>query len=138
MSDVNSNFDKMDSLFFTTSNKGQRLLVINEQIYRCNKKTSNKKYWVCVVSGCSISVHTDKNDMYLCGGKIDHDHEPNSDLIRTICLRQKMKERVLKELTPIHVIYEEETAKDALNERTVATYPMNQEICEYRLIRLYY
>ena len=38
MSDVNSNFDKMDSLFFTTSNKGHRLLVMNEQIYRCNKK----------------------------------------------------------------------------------------------------
>ena len=128
----------MDSLFFTTSNKGQRLLVMNEQIYRCNKTTSNKKYWVCAVSGCSISVHTDENDMYLCGSKIDHDHEPNSDLIRTICLRQKMKERVLKELTPINITHEEETAKAALNERTAAIVPTSQEICEYRLIKLYY
>lgn len=128
----------MDSLFFTTSNKGQRLLVMNEQIYRCNKKTSNKKYWICAVSGCSMSVHTDENDMYLFGGKADHGHEPNSDLIQTICLRQKMKERVLKELTPINVIYEEETAKATVNERTVATFPTSQEICEYRLIKLYY
>ena len=87
-----------------------------------------------MVSGCSMFVHTDENDMYLCGGKFDH--EPNSDLIRIICLRQKMKNRVLNELTPINVIYEEETVKAALNERIVATFPTSQEIYEYRVNRI--
>ena len=89
-----------------------------------------------MVSVCSMSVHTDENDMYLCGGKFDH--EPNSDLVRTICLCQKMKDRILKELTSINVIYDEETAKATINERTDATFPTSHKICEYRLIELYY
>ena len=63
------------------SNKGQRLLAIYGNIDRCNKKTPRKQYWKCVVCGCTMYVQTDENYVYLCGGKSDHDHEPNSDLI---------------------------------------------------------
>ncbi|CAF4224847.1 unnamed protein product [Rotaria sordida] len=54
-------------------------------------------------------------------GKCDHDHESNLDLIRTTCLPQIMKERVLNELTTIDVIYEEEMAKLALSAAGVVT-----------------
>ena len=50
---------------FMTSNKGQRLLVLNEHVYRWIKKTAGKKYWICMISGCSITVHTNEDDIYV-------------------------------------------------------------------------
>lgn len=61
--------------------------------------------------------------MYLCGGRVEHDHEPNHDLIQITRIRQKMKERVLNELTPVGVIYEEEIMKASLNDSVLATFP---------------
>ena len=116
---------------FMTSNKGQRLLVLNEHVYRCNKKTAEKKYWVCMISGCSVTVHTSEDDSYLRGGKSLHDHESSSDFIETTRLRHQMKQRALNELTPINIIYEEEIAKASLNISALATFPTNQEICEW-------
>lgn len=36
-----------------TLNKGQPLLVMKNYVYKCNKKTTKKKYWTCTASGCS-------------------------------------------------------------------------------------
>ena len=84
MSDPMDTSTKVDSnTSFITSNKARRLLVLNENVYRCNKKTARKKYWKCIVSCCTMSVHTDENDVYICGGKTNHDHQPNSDLVQT-------------------------------------------------------
>lgn len=128
---MDTSTDVNNNMSFIKSNKGQRLLAINGNVYRCNKKTPRKKYWKCVVRGCTMSVHTDENDVYLCGGKSDHDHEPNSDLIQAKRLRQQMKQRVLNELTPIAMIYEEETAKSSVDRTVLATFPTNQEICKF-------
>ncbi|CAF1523234.1 unnamed protein product [Rotaria magnacalcarata] len=87
---VNTN----NNISFIPLNNGQRLLAMNEYLYGCNKKSVQKKYWKCIVNGCTMHIHTDDNDIYLCSGKVDHDHEPNSDLIRTTRLRQQMKQRV--------------------------------------------
>ncbi|CAF4155088.1 unnamed protein product [Rotaria magnacalcarata] len=65
-----STFDANENLSFIKSNKGQPLLVMNEQLYKCNKKTARKKYWICIVNGCSMVVHTDENDVYLYGETI--------------------------------------------------------------------
>ncbi len=124
--DTSTNVDS--NISFIMSNKAQRLLVLNENVYRCNKKTARKKYWKCVVPGCIMSVHTDENDVYICGGKTDHDHQPNSDLIQTTRLRQEMKQRAVNELTPIAVIYEEETAKASVDRAVLAAFPTNREI----------
>lgn len=124
--DLPSNADS--TISFVTSNKGQKLLVMNENVYKCNKKTERKKYWKCVVVGCMLSVHTDANDLYICGGNSDHDHQPNFDLIQAKNLRQQMKQRVLKESTSISVIYEEETAKAPIDRSVLAAFPTNQEI----------
>lgn len=121
-----SDFDS--NISFITSNKGQRLLVTNENIYQCNKKTERKKYWKCVVVGCVMSIHTNENDSYLCGGKTNHDHQPHSDLIQAKNLHQQMKQRVSNEMTSISVIYEEETAKTTIDRSVLAAFPTNQEI----------
>ena len=104
------------TLSFITSNKGQRLLIRSDQVYRCNKKTDRKKYCKCIMIGCSIVVHSDESDIYLYGGLVEHDYELNLDLIQTTRFRQQMKERVLNELTPIRVIYDEEIMKASLND----------------------
>jgi hypothetical protein len=66
--------------------------------------------------------------IYICGSKTDHDHQPNSDLIQTKRLRQEMKHCVVNELTPIAVIYEEETAEASVDRAVLAAFPTNQEI----------
>ena len=38
-----STFDANENLSFIKLNKGQPLLVMNEQLYKCNKKTARKK-----------------------------------------------------------------------------------------------
>jgi hypothetical protein len=43
-------------LNFITSNNGQPLLVMNDYVYKCNKKTTKKKYWTCAASGCNTFV----------------------------------------------------------------------------------
>ena len=118
-------------LDFITSNKGQQLLVLNDYLYKCNKKTTYKKYWICINSSCKNYVHTDLSNVYISGGKIEHDHEPNPDAIRARQVRQNIKERALKEITPIAVIYEEELAKASTNPTTVAILPTSQEICKF-------
>ena len=76
MSDfMNTSTDTTIQLFFMISNRGQRLFVLNEDIYRCNNKTVRKNI------GNTMTVHTDEKNLYLCGGKGDYDHQPNSDLI---------------------------------------------------------
>ena len=103
------------TLSFITPKKGLRLLRRSDQVYRCNKKTVRKKYWKRTETGCSIVAHSDKNEIYLCGGHVTHDYEPNLHLTRTRSLHQQMKERVLNELTPIDAVYEGEIMKASLN-----------------------
>lgn len=119
-----------EDISFMMSNKGQRLLVLNEHVHRCNKKTPRKKYWVCMISGCSATVHTDENDVYLCGGKSYHEHDSSSNFIKTTLLRHQMKERALKELTPINIIYEEDMSKASPDRCFLAAFSTSQEICK--------
>jgi len=60
---TDSSVSTNENLSFITSSKGQRLLVMNEYVYSCNKKTTKKKYWKGAVKECSILVHTDENDI---------------------------------------------------------------------------
>ncbi|CAF1349582.1 unnamed protein product [Rotaria sordida] len=113
---------------FITSNKGKLLLVLNNYLYKCNKKTSTKKYWLCINNECTMYVHTDTNDKYLYGGTAQHDHEPNPEMVEARQVRQNIKERALKELIPISMIYEEEIAKISNHSTTLAILPTSQEI----------
>ncbi|CAF2827014.1 unnamed protein product, partial [Rotaria sp. Silwood2] len=84
--------------------------------------------------GCTFRAQTDENDNYLCGHKGDHDHESSLDLIETKNLREKMKNRVINELTPINLIYEEELAKASLSTSALANFPTNHEIYKYQTV----
>ena len=74
--------NESNDVSFVKSNKEEQLLIMNDNIYRCSKKTDKCKYWKCMVRGCMVIVHTDKNYVYKRGGKTDHDHPPNIDLIK--------------------------------------------------------
>ncbi|CAF4171245.1 unnamed protein product [Rotaria sordida] len=116
------------NLTFTKSNKGQLLLVLNGYLYKCNKKTANKKYWICTYKECKKSIHTNPNDVYVCGGTDPHDHEPNPDMIAARNIRNKIKERALQEIIPISMIYEQELSNSSINSTTIAILPTCQEL----------
>lgn len=113
---------------FTKSNKGQLLLVLNGYVYKCNKKTENKKYWVCTHNDCKRSVHTDVNNAYSYGDTDPHDHEPNPDMIAARTIRNKMKERALQEITLLSIIYKQEITNSSVNQTTMAIMPTCQEL----------
>ena len=115
---------------FIPSNKGQPLLVFNHYIYKCNKKTPKKKYWICVVSGCSMYIHTDINNNYITGGQSEHAHPSNPEHIQVKQTREQIKQRVINEQTPIGQIYDEETSKSVMNSVAVAIFPTAHEICK--------
>ncbi|CAF0970596.1 unnamed protein product [Rotaria sordida] len=113
---------------FIISNKGQPLLVMNQYVYKCNKKTSIKKYWTCIVKNCNIYVHTDINNNYLFGGKSEHGHSPNPEFIEVKKTREQIKQRVINEQTPIGKIYDEEMSKTVMNSVAIAIFPTINEI----------
>ena len=102
------------ALSFITSNKGNTLLVLNEHLYKCNKKTASKKYWMCIISSCKVYVHTTLDDSYWSGGTEPHDHSLNPELI---------------EVKPVRMIYDEEMAKVSMSTSAIAMFPTNHEIC---------
>ncbi len=129
MVETTEQFDKENiNITFIKSNKGQPLLVLNNYLYNCNKKTAKKKYWVCISSGCTMYVHTDINDTYVCGGVAQHNHESNPEMVTVRQVRDKIKERALNEIIPISMIYEQETSKTSINSTTLAILPTCQEI----------
>ncbi|CAF3357487.1 unnamed protein product [Rotaria socialis] len=113
---------------FVKSNKGQSLLLLNDYLYKCNKKTNTKKYWQCISNGCTVYLHTDTNDKYLGGDVPEHDHESNPELVEVRQVRQKIKERALQEIIPISIIYEQETSKASISSTTLAILPTSHEI----------
>ncbi|CAF2396034.1 unnamed protein product [Rotaria sp. Silwood2] len=120
------------NISFITSNKGHLLLVLNDYLYKCNKKKANKKYWVCISNGCKVYIQTDPNNTYLCSVRAPHDHEPNPEMVEAKNVHQKIKERALKELTSISMIYEQEVSKTSLSTTTVAILPTNPFVAKAR------
>lgn len=117
-------------IHFITSNKGQPLLVLNDYVYRCNKKTPKKKYWICTIVGCNVSVQTNIDGDYLSGRKDTHEHAANPELIEVRQTRQQIKQRVINELTPIGSIYDDEMSKTTMASTAVAIFPTISEMCE--------
>ena len=100
---------------------------------RCNKKTAGKKYWMCMICGCSITVHTNEDKISLRAGKSNHDPESSTDLIKTTRLRRQTKQRALTELKPINGIYKKVMTRLSLKISLLSTFPINQENCEWML-----
>ncbi|CAF1140680.1 unnamed protein product [Adineta steineri] len=113
---------------FFESNKGKRLLYFYDYIFKCNKATSSKRYWICVEKTCRVFIHTNLNDEFLTIVG-NHNHVANPDILEMRILRAKMKSRIIHETTSITRIYDEEIAKAGLTESIAAQFPT---VIEYR------
>lgn len=113
---------------FLISNKGKRLLSFHDYIFKCNKTTPWKRYWICVQKTCGVLIHTNLNDEFLTITR-NHNHLANPDILKMNVLRAKMKSRILNETTSITKIYDEEIAKAGLTESIAAQFPT---VIEYR------
>ena len=116
---------------FATSNKGNPLIICDNYLFRCNKTTISKKYWICTEKDCCVYIHTNVNkELISVSG--NHNHSANPDQLEAKILRDKMKERILAETTPITKIYDEEIVKAKLSKASAAILPT---VIEYRMYR---
>lgn len=116
------------SISFLRSNKSKPLLVLNQHLFKCNKTTPSKRYWICNDGGCSVSIHTKlNNELISIYG--DHNHAVCPDELERKMLREKMKTRILAETTSITKIYDEEISKSKLTIAGAAQFPT---VIEYR------
>jgi len=118
-----------NKISFIYSQKGKKMLVIDNFVFKLNKTTSSTKYYRCSDSCCTVIVHTDLEDNVL---KIKDDHcrppEPEEVQIRTF--RQAVKARAINETTPIPQIYDEEALRMNLSNLAIAALPSQREISQ--------
>ncbi|CAF1514226.1 unnamed protein product, partial [Rotaria sordida] len=70
----------------------------------------------------------DINNNYLSGGKNEHEHTANPELLEVHQTRQQIKRRVINELTPIGAVYDEEMSKASMSSTAIAIFPTVHEI----------
>ena len=117
-----------NSISFIKSNKGKPLLLLNQYLFKCNKSTGSKRYWICTESGCGVAVQTQLNNDFLSISG-DHNHTADPDALRRRLLKDKMKDRIFTETTSLTKIYDEEIAKANLSQAETAQFPT---VVEYR------
>ncbi|CAF1246239.1 unnamed protein product [Adineta ricciae] len=117
----------MNTLSFVKSNKGHRQLVRNGYIYKLNRQTSTKMYWICKHQGCTATVHIDKTDNYLQSNG-EHNHLIESEELEVQRFRIGLKDRVINETAPIPKIFDEEIAKARFSSNALANVPMFRDI----------
>ena len=113
---------------FVTSNKGKPMVVYENYLFKFNRQSKSKKYWLCDKSGCGIYLHTSLTDEMISITGV-HSHTANPDQIEAKILRDKMKERILFETTSLTRIYDEEIVKANLSKAAAAIMPT---IVQYR------
>ncbi|CAF0891709.1 unnamed protein product [Adineta steineri] len=104
---------------FIISQKKKPMLIMDDYLFKSNKGTTSTKYWICTFSGCPAKIHTTLNDVV---EEIvnEHNHPPEKEKIEVRKFRAKVKERAMKETTPIPQIYEEECARMMLSFAAIA------------------
>ena len=78
------------------------------------------KYWRCGDRSCGAFVHTDGNDNYKAHFGIHDGHLLFPEQIQLLKFKKQVKERVIKEKTPIADIYEQELANANLSQISLA------------------
>ncbi|CAF1552137.1 unnamed protein product, partial [Adineta ricciae] len=106
---------------------GHRQLVRNGYIYKLNRQTSAKMYWICKHQGCTATVHTDKTDNYLQSNG-EHNHLIEPEELEVQLFRIALKDRVINETAPIPKIFDEEIAKARFSPNALANVPMFRDI----------
>ncbi|CAM4807381.1 unnamed protein product [Rotaria magnacalcarata] len=71
----------------------------------------------------------DINNVYICGGKCEHEHTAAPELIEVQQTRQQIKQRVLNELTLIGAVYDVEMSKTCMSSTAIAIFPTIDKTC---------
>ncbi|CAF4455940.1 unnamed protein product, partial [Rotaria sp. Silwood2] len=116
-----------NKISFIISQKGKKMLNINNFIFKLNKTTSTTKYYRCEDSRCTVTVRTDLEDN-ISNIKGDHCHPPEPEEIQIRVFKQVVKARAISESTSIPQIYDEEAARIGLSTLAIATLPSRGEL----------
>jgi hypothetical protein len=115
------------TISFLISQKGKKMLNIDNFIFKWNRTTERKKYYRCLDPQCTVTVHTDLNDIVL-NIKDDHCHPPEPEEVQIRTFKQAVKTRAINESTPIPQIYDEEAARINLSTLSIAALPSQREM----------
>lgn len=129
------NIQEAQSISFILSQKGKPLLVLNKHLFKLNKSTDSKQYWICTIKGCPAKVHTKNSNVF---DKMidDHNHLAEQENIEIRIFREKIKQRAIEETTPIPRIYDEECAKALFSNEIIAILPSEREISKMLFLRV--
>lgn len=116
-----------NTLSFITSNKGCDLVIKNNFVYKMNKKTSSKIYWICKTKDCSASIHTDL-DKNLLKSNERHNHLLEPEHLQVHKFRNILKERAINETVPIQKIFDEELSKAQFSSDVLSNIPLVHRI----------
>lgn len=122
-----SSVDETPKISFINSNKGKRLLVVNDHVFYQNKSTSKVTYWKCQQRICSAGIHLDVNDRFLKFSNTKHTHMPTPERVEIRKLMANVKVRVTEESTAIGQIYHEELVKANLSRSALAIAATSRE-----------
>lgn len=97
------------------NSRGGKILILDQFRYVRNKAHNDKIYWRCATMGCKVYLHTNNFNVQAQDPAIAvlrppglHDHLPESDLVATTALIERMLGMVADDLTrPIKRIYDE-------------------------------
>ena len=123
--------DQTPKISFIHSNKGKRLLVVNNHVFYQNKSTSKVTYWKCEQRMCSAGVHLDINDRFIKFSTSDHTHMPTPERVEIRKLMENVKVRVCDESMAIGQIYHEELVKAKLSRSALAIAATSREASRY-------
>ena len=102
------------------------MLVLNDYVFNLNKDGPITKYWICIFKGCPAKANTHAYNT-LTKQTDEHCHPAGED--KTIReFRTKVKERAVKETTPIPRIYDEECEKVMLSLAAISILPSEREL----------
>ena len=116
-----------NTLSFITSNKGRDLLVKDNFVYKMNKRTSFKIYWICKNKDCPASIHTDIDKKFLKSNE-QHNHLLEPEHLEVQKFRNILKERVINETGPIQRIFDEELSKAQFSPDVLSNVPLVHRI----------
>ena len=102
------------------------MLVLNDYVFKLNKEGANAKYWTCTFKGCSAKAHT--NAQNTLTKQIDEHCHPVGEDKTVREFRAKVKDRAVKETTPIPRIYDEECEKMLLSLAAISILPSEREL----------
>jgi hypothetical protein len=109
------------------SNRGKRLLVKDGFVYKMNKQTPSKIYWLFKTKNCKAHIHTDLNNIFLvASGEHNHLLEPGDQEVQEF--RVALKQRAINETTPIPKIDDEEITKAQFSPEVLAKAPLIRDI----------